>query len=92
MDVANPTIEQARVIVTKPMLNLADAGLWAICYMQVCAVKDATDNEILETCNRENVAGTTNGWTTVIRQDTERMQGAVPCADDSGRQHLMVGC
>jgi len=25
--------------------------------VQVCAVKDATDDEILEVCNRENPAG-----------------------------------
>lgn len=30
-----------------------------ICHMQVCAAKDATDDEILKVCNYENPSGTT---------------------------------
>ncbi|MCH8135376.1 MAG: hypothetical protein IIB77_05285, partial [Proteobacteria bacterium] len=46
--------EQPRVIITKAMVG--------ICHMQVCAIDDATDEEILEKCNAENLAGTKNGW------------------------------
>jgi hypothetical protein len=57
--------------------------------MQVCAEKDATDEEILLVCNRENVSGTTNGWVTVIRDG----EGApVVCNDDPRRLHILVAC
>lgn len=43
-----------RVVITKAMIG--------ICAMQVYAVKNATDEEILKVCNQENTAGTTKGW------------------------------
>lgn len=70
-----------RVIVTKPMVG--------VCHMQVCAVADATDEEILDVCNRENPSGTTHGWSEVVREG----DGApVPCADDPGRRHFLAVC
>lgn len=70
-----------RVIITK--------GIIGICHMQVCAVANATDEEILEVCNRENPSGTQHGWAIVIRDG----EGApVPCAGNSGRQHFLVSC
>lgn len=72
---------KSKVIVTKEVIG--------ICYMQVCADKSATDEEILSVCNRENPSGTTNGWASVIREG----QGApVVCADDSNRLHILVSC
>ena len=47
------------------------------CFMQVCCVQDATDEEILEVCNRENPSGTEHGWGKVHR-DGEEAQGPVP--------------
>jgi hypothetical protein len=84
-----------RVVVTR---NMAGGGLMLICHMQVCAVKDATDEEILEVCNRENPSGTTNGWVRVIRsigEDDEMLSDGylpVECDDDADRLHFMVGC
>ncbi len=70
-----------RVIVTRPVCG--------ICHMQVCAVADATDEEILKVCNGENPSGTTNGWDAVIR----RGDGApVVCATYPERRHIMVSC
>ncbi len=65
--------------------------------MQVCAVADATDDEILEVCNRENPCGTTNGWAKVVREpDGEFGEPAeaapVPCEDHEGRVHFLVSC
>ncbi len=54
-----------RVVVTIPFSG--------ICYMQVCAVSDATDEEILEVANSKNPSGTTNGWVEVAREDYERV-------------------
>ena len=82
------TIEDkvARVVVSRPMV-----GLLA---MQVCAVDDATDEEILEVANRDNVCGTTNGWVTVIRNqdDYPKESHMGPCDDHPGRTHFLVLC
>ena len=60
---------------------------WAgLCHMQVCVGDDATDEEILEVCNRENPAGTIFGWTRVIRNDP------VQCETYPERIHYMVAC
>ena len=60
-------------------------------HMQVCAVKDATDEEILAKC-AENIAGTQHGWTTVLRQE-DKTWGPTPClANLSGRLHFYVMC
>lgn len=80
-----------RVIVTNPMVG--------ICHMQVCAVSDATDEEILSVCNRQNASGTSNGWSSVIREDapssetwpTEKMK-PVACKDYPDRRHFLVAC
>ncbi len=76
-----------RVVVTKSMI-----GIYA---MQVCAEKDVTDEEILEVCNRDNPAGTFNGWGTVFREvDEHHGENLLPaqCADDPGRIHFIVFC
>jgi hypothetical protein len=71
----------ARVIVTRFMVG--------ICHMQVCAIADVTDEEILEVCNRENPSGTTAGWGKVIREgDGKHRQ----CSDYPDRMHFLVEC
>ena len=70
-----------RVVVTRPFQG--------ICHMQVCAVADATDAEVLEVANRENPSGTSFGWGTVIR---EGEGGPVVCQQDDRRLHLMLSC
>lgn len=72
---------ETRVVITKSIVG--------ICHMQVCAEVDATDDEILAVCNRENPAGTTRGWTSVVRSGTG---GPVVCQDDADRLHLLVSC
>ena len=47
-----------------------------ICYMQVCTVLDATDEEILEICNYQNPSGTKQGWTKVIRKEEDGINWA----------------
>lgn len=78
-----------RVCVTLPF-----AGLRA---MQVCVVKDATDEEILRVCNAENPQLVTRGWHTVVRkaEDLDGVNGtALPgqCAECPDRQHMIVLC
>jgi hypothetical protein len=57
--------------------------------MQVCCEKDATDEEILSVCNRENPSGTHNGWSSVIRTGDGML---VVCSEDTGRLHILVEC
>lgn len=73
---------EPRVVVSRSVVGL--------CYMQVCAAPDATDEEILEVCNRENPSGTERGWTSVIRAG----EGApVPCKFSSPRRtHFLAVC
>ena len=72
-----------RVIVTNIFVG--------ICHMQVCAVPDATDEEILAVCNRENPSGTTSGWTQVKRAEDEPSR-PVACQQDPARTHFLVAC
>jgi hypothetical protein len=70
-----------KVVVTNPFVG--------ICHMQVCADKSATDDEILSVCNRENPSGTSNGWSSIVKEG----DGApVVCADDPSRLHILVAC
>lgn len=85
-----------RVCVTLPY-----AGLRA---MQVCVVKDATDKEILEGCNKENPQLVSGGWHTVVRTqeqvDNEGLKSTAPdesalpgqCVECPDRQHMIVLC
>lgn len=70
-----------RVVVTNCFVNLTT--------MQVCAVKDATDEEILDVCNSLNSSGTSAGWSEVIRSGEN---SPVVCAEDKDRLHILVVC
>jgi hypothetical protein len=79
-----------RVIVTRPMVGLVA--------MQVCAVADVTDEEILAVCNTENPSGTSGGWSKVLREITPGSlydaKDCLPtqCSDHSDRLHFLVLC
>ena len=68
-----------------------------LCFMQVCAVPDATNEEILEVCNRENPSGTEHGWVGVVRKledarDITEKQLPGPCENFPNRTHFLVFC
>jgi hypothetical protein len=69
-----------KIIITRPMIGLTG--------MQVCVASDATDEEILEFCNKFNPSGTTNGWGKVERENP----APVHCMDNPERLHLIVFC
>lgn len=78
-----------RVVVSRNMVGIV--------MMQVCAVPDATDEEILTVCNRDNPAGTKAGWSQVIRKEGPGPFGTankmpVPCIEYPGRMHFLVVC
>ena len=81
--------ELARVQITQAMIGLL--------YMQVCAVDDATDEEILQVCNAENQCGTSNGWCGVFREcdgspGRESNKAPVACEKHPGRTHFLINC
>lgn len=75
-----------RVDITRPMVGLTR--------MQVCAVADATDEEILDICNKENPSGTDNGWVTVIREGEafDKNSWPVQCDTYPDRLHFLIVC
>lgn len=78
-------IREGRVVVSRFFCGIA--------HMQVCAVADATDDEILAVCNRENPSGTSLGWSRVCRANSEHWVTApVQCEDDPSRIHFLVAC
>lgn len=67
--------------------------------MQVCAIADVTDEEILAHCNADNPQETAGGWHAVIRTRDDCVKhevdpGAVPgdCAHIVGRKHFIALC
>jgi len=80
--------EYGRVTVSKPMLGL--------CFMQICAVDDATDEELLACARMCNPCGTQNGWSKVHRTledcDGAAMNMPGPCAEYEGRTHFLISC
>lgn len=87
-------MSEVQVIVTEtePRVHITRCMV-GICFMQVCAVADATDEEILRACNEGNPAGTQAGWTSVIRESGEdSAPGPVPCELIPERRHFLVAC
>lgn len=77
--------EERRVVVSSIF-----AGIFS---MQLCAVPDVTDEELLEVANRENPAGTEHGWMHVVRNDTEYpRRNPVACNQYPARTHFLVDC
>lgn len=67
--------------------------------MQVCAIADVTDEEILSACNSENPQMVSGGWHSVVRsaEDCKRLglnANAVPgdCVECKGRKHFIAVC
>ena len=76
-----------RVVVTRPLISTN--------IMQVCAKSEATDEEIIMVCNRDNLHGTHNSWETVVRKQDEKHRDyylPVQCKDYSDRTHFIVMC
>jgi len=83
--------EGQRVLVTLPY-----AGFRA---MQVCVVEEATDEEILKICNRENPQLVNGGWHTVVKSKKHAKECGVDensapgkCEDCPGRLHKIILC
>jgi len=80
---------------------VVNRGIIGIYTMQVCAHKEATDEEIISVANKKNPAGTEGGWRRVCRKSEEhpdhpahegKTLGPVQCADDQNREHILLVC
>jgi len=72
-----------KVIVTEPFVNIFT--------MQVCADKDATDEEILSVCNTQTLEGTSNGWSRVIRK-ADDVPAFYTSMNDARKKALPMQC
>lgn len=62
--------------------------------MQVCVPEDWTDEQVEAWANRENPAGTENGWS-MKHAGEESLSGCperVPCEGRKGFIHIMFQC
>jgi hypothetical protein len=62
--------------------------------MQVCIPEEWTDEQVKEFADRENMAGTENGW--IIRREGDKALAGQPerckCSDREGYVHIMLDC
>ena len=62
---------------------------------QVCAEKDLTDEEVVQLLEESNPTGTSNGWSSIVREVTDVFDESCmpkPCADYPDRMHYLVTC
>jgi hypothetical protein len=80
------------VVVTKAVMPVADWGLWALVYMQVCAHGECPPDLIEQRANELNPLGSSAPWRLTIEGPDGQDLSPVPCADDSVRLHHMLSC
>jgi hypothetical protein len=79
------------VVVTKPFMGV-EWGLYALCYMQVCAYGETPPERIEEVANIENPPGSSAPWRLTSEGPDGQDLSPVPCADDPARLHHMLSC
>ena len=89
-------MEEKDVIVTKPFMS-PDWGIWAFCYMQVCAHGEVPPERIEEVANLENPPGSSAPWSIINEfdpgDDLEPIDlSPVPCEENPVRLHYMLSC
>jgi hypothetical protein len=88
------------VVVTRGFMNPDEGwGLYALCYMQVCAHGETPPERIEERANALNPPGTSHPWRLVHGHEPYDGDGPNPanlapvqCHDDPVRLHWMLSC
>lgn len=88
----DPRIATDDVIVTKALMPPADWGIYALCFMQVCAHGEVPPERIEEVANLENPSGTSSPWTLTSEGPDGIDLAPVQCGDDPARLHHMLRC
>lgn len=74
--------------------NMAEVTKHGLIDMQVCVPDSWNDKQVVEFANRENLCGTSNGWS-IRREDNPVLNGdgeRVTCSDREGFVHIMLEC
>lgn len=87
------------VIVTSPIMNPSEWGLFALCVMQVCAYCEVPPSIIEARANELNPPGSSSPWTIVWGTGDDPDDpidqpkcAPIKCADDSTRIHYLLSC
>jgi len=87
--VADEPVPTADVVVTRAVMG-QEWGIYALCYMQVCACGETPPEVIEERANALNPSGV-GRWSIEWGTD-EPHKLPVPCADDPARIHYLLKC
>lgn len=80
------------VVVTKFMMDPAEWGLYAMCYMQVCAYGEVSEEQVEERANTLNPPGTTGRWKITAEGPEGSDLLPIQCQDNPARIHYMLSC
>lgn len=81
------------VVVTMPFMRVSEGwGLYALCYMQVCAHGECPPDLIEQRANELNPTGSSVPWHLTTEGPDGQDLSAVPCADNPVRLHHMLSC
>jgi hypothetical protein len=79
------------VEITRPFMP-PKWGLFALCYMQVCAHGECPPELIERRANEMNPSGLDHPWTLTTEGPDGSDLSPVPCDDDPARLHHMLSC
>lgn len=85
-------IEEADVVVTHPIMDPADWGIYAICHMQVCAHSECPPELIEQRANELNPNGLRHAWKITTVSPSGTSLAPEPCAKFPGRLHHILVC
>lgn len=90
------TIPDNDVTVTRSFMG-PEWGIYALCYMQVCAHSEVSPEIVERRANEENPSGTSGHWAIAkTGPGEEPMENPVQCKDadgtPTGRVHWMLSC
>ena len=80
------------VVVTRAFMDVAGWGLYALCYMQVCAHGECPPELIEQRANELNPPGSSSPWRLNTKGPDDQDLAPVPCVNDPVRLHHMLSC
>lgn len=94
---AKMVIPDEDVVVTKPFMS-PEWGIYALCYMQVCAHSEVPPEQVERRANELNPVGTSGQWRIASEYPNGQVMkdNPVPCVDadgtKTGRLHYLLSC
>lgn len=86
----------ADVEVIRPFMG-PEWGIYALCFMQVCAYRETPPGRIEQVANTENPPGTSSPWKIVWGDDpdddmNDARMAPNQCGSDPARMHYLLSC